>query len=197
MINSGTNVNARFSGDGSTALMEAVTYNNTEIVKMLIQAGADVNAKTDDIGVPFDPDDEYGAPPGRITVLMNAVHSSEKNALEVVQLLLQAGADVNAKDEQGGTALMLAVGNLDVVRALLQAGADVNAKRLDGITTLMSAGRYSQGFKINPKVFEVLLNAGADAKVKDYHGNRAIDYAIHSSYLKGTQGLKMLEAASQ
>ena len=47
-----------------------------------------------------------------------------------VEALLDRGADVDAKDIDGRTALMLAIqnGHLDVVKALIAKGADVNAK---------------------------------------------------------------------
>lgn len=63
--------------------------NNNEIVKALIQAGADVNATT-----------HTGQ-----TVLMIAVRENDINS---VKLLIQAGADVNAKDVFGETALTIA-----------------------------------------------------------------------------------------
>jgi ankyrin repeat protein len=60
-----------------------------------------------------------------------------------VKSLIAAKADVNAKDEYGLTALILASmgGHLDVVRALLAAKADVNAKSNHGGTALILASR--------------------------------------------------------
>jgi ankyrin repeat protein len=62
---------------------------------------------------------------------------------EVVSLLLQNGADVNAKDVTGRTALISAATgfgpNLEVVFLLLENGADVNAKNNDGKTALECA----------------------------------------------------------
>jgi ankyrin repeat protein len=61
--------------------------------------------------------------------------------LDVVVALLAAGADVNAANRQGWTALFAAatVGAADVVEALLQAGAAVDAAAQDGNTPLMNA----------------------------------------------------------
>ena len=61
--------------------------------------------------------------------------------LEVVQALLDKGANVNAKTEKGTTALMMAssTGQTDVVQMLLENGANVNAKTSYSLTALMRA----------------------------------------------------------
>ena len=96
-------------------------YDSLEAMKVLIAAGADVNAK-----------DKYG-----ITTLM---HVAENGLLDEVKLLIDAGADVNAKDEWGQTALMHTgigdYGTAEVIRELIAAGADVNAKTNNGYTAL-------------------------------------------------------------
>jgi uncharacterized protein len=75
--------------------------------------------------------------------------------LDVVQALIAKGADVNAKRNDGLTALMTASrrDRIDVVQALLDRGADVNAKDNSGLTALMWTG--------NAKIRAVLVGAGA------------------------------------
>ncbi len=85
----------------------------------------------------------------------------------VVEALLAKGADVNAKDESGITALMWASGHLDVVQALLAEGADVNAKRNDGLTLLMQASQLG-----HLDVVQALIDRGADVNAKDNSGRR-------------------------
>eukprot|EP00757_Euglenozoa_sp_SAG-D1_P022366 gene22366-8885_t len=75
----------------------------------------------------------------------------------VVKILLQAGADIEAKDQDGWTALLIAChnGHSDVVEMLLQAGADIEAKDQHGWTALMEACHYGHS-----NVVEMLLQAG-------------------------------------
>ena len=87
---------------------------------------------------------------------------------EEVRQLIQGGADVNAKNEDGLTPLMLAAqynSNPKALRALIGAGADVNAKNKDGVTPLMFAAIMN-----TPEVLKVLLEAGADVNAKNKDG---------------------------
>ena len=70
--------------------------------------------------------------------------ASQNGHKDIVQWLLDAGADVNAKDTYSWTALMSASsnGHKDIVRLLLDAGVDVNAKSNGGWTALMYASHY-------------------------------------------------------
>ena len=70
-----------------------------------------------------------------MTALMFSVWGEASN-VEVIGTLLDAGADVNAKDEDGMTALMFSVWgdtpNVEVISALLNAGAAVGMKDHEG-----------------------------------------------------------------
>jgi ankyrin repeat protein len=82
------------------------------------------------------------------TALMLAVSHGR---LDMVQLLIEAGADVNIRDEDGSTALMCAAehGHMEIVKYLLQhPETDVLAKDNDGLTALavaMEAGHRDVG----------------------------------------------------
>jgi ankyrin repeat protein len=81
-----------------------------------------------------------------------------KGDTEKVQALLAQGADVNAKDKGGFTALMDAAweGHTDTVQALLAQKADVNAKNKNGDTALMLANE-----KGHKDIVRILKQAGA------------------------------------
>lgn len=118
---------------------EAVKSNNRGVVKVLITAGIDVNAK-DDAG---------------FTPLM---YASLKGYEEIVKMLLSVRADVKPKDPFGRTALILGAYNKDntnIIQMLIDAGADVNAKDVGGTTALMAAGP-------NLEIAQILIKAGVD-----------------------------------
>ena len=92
---------------GPMALVYVASKGRTEIVKALITAEANVNAR----------DDKYG-----ITALMSAAYNGH---METVRVLLSAGADVNARDKAGYTALIWAFlrGHKEIVQLLRAAGS--------------------------------------------------------------------------
>lgn len=96
---------------------------------------------------------------------------------ERVLVLLASGAEVNARDEEGSTALMFAALRNDtkMVAALLAAGADSNLRDANGETALLlGAGR-------NLAVVRALLAAGADPNLADAEGQTALLAAAETS----------------
>jgi ankyrin repeat protein len=85
--------------------------------------------------------------------------------------LLAAKADVNTKDANGGTALVLASyqGHLEVVQTLVAAKADVNAKGINGGTALMAASLPG-----HLEIVRALLAAKADVNAKAANGGAAV-----------------------
>ena len=98
----------------------------------------------------------------------------------VLQVLIDAGSDVNAPLEEGVTALMIAAAlnpNPEVVESLLAAGADVEARTGAGQTPLMLAARHN----INSQILDSLLTSGAKVDTRDDQGRTALVHAVSSS----------------
>ena len=127
LLGAGANPDIRWGTNRSTALMLAAQESNSDVVKVLVHAGADVNARAADGG----------------TALMRA---AQEGQLGAVTELLSAKADVNARGANGGTALIAAAakGHTRVVETLLRANADPNLKAASGETALSEASRYNQ-----------------------------------------------------
>ena len=89
------------------------------------------------------------------------IYASENGHIEIVEVLLDNGADVNAYNNYGNTALMMASenGHIEIVEMLLKKGADLDAKNNDGETALKTASE-----KGHEEVVEMLLDNGADVK---------------------------------
>lgn len=98
---------------GGTALLQAAMYGHVETMRLLLQAGANPNA----------PDDT----PGNKSLLHRAATGMRSD--EVVKILIASGANLEAKNSMGETALVEVVqmGRAPRVRLLLEGGADPNA----------------------------------------------------------------------
>ena len=144
-----------------TPLTKAAKKGDLPEVRRLIAEGADINAKDQD-------DYEHGA-----TALILA---SANGYREIVQLLLDKGANVNAKMsgiDDGVTALMEASKGKDVkiVQALLDKGANVNAEATMGATMILSGSRVTAltiaCLNGDREIIQLLLSKGAEGKTKN------------------------------
>ncbi len=107
--------------------------------------------------------------------------AAETTGPVAVQKLIQSGAYVNARDQNGESALIHAMRNAgaapEEVKLLLAAGADVNQGDRLGNTPLMKAAQSGQ-----MEVISILLAAGADAKAQNNAGDTACVLATQEQF---------------
>jgi putative CocE/NonD family hydrolase len=127
--------------------------------------------------LPVAGDLRYEAPQDRFMELLAAVQDGDR---EAVRSLVEAGVDVDGRDERGLTPLMWAVkldDRDDMVRVLSELGADVDLASDDGNAALaMAAGAG------NLAGVASLLAAGADADHPNERGTTALIYAAHRGH---------------
>lgn len=116
---------------------------------------------------------------------------------DVIATLLHAGANVNAQNKDGMTALTWAAEynpNSMVTHMLISAGANVETQTIGlSQTALMLAAAYTS----NPEVVTILLDAGAAGNIKSKENKVAFDYAQGNENLKGTEAYQQLQRTSQ
>jgi len=155
-----------FSGFLEARLRVAACQGDTKKVERLLWLGINVNAI----------DDEGASPLMLVEACKGDVVTSR---VELVELLIAKGADVNLRNSEGRTALMYAARNGDTpaLNALLKSGASVNITDNGGETALTKAATSS----CNEETVRALLNAGADLQARDRQGRNALD-SFRASY---------------
>ncbi|MDI4648000.1 ankyrin repeat domain-containing protein [Cohnella hashimotonis] len=112
--------------------------------------------------------------------------SAEKGDVESVLKLLREGADINATDRDGRTAVLAATYNnrAEVVKALIEKGADINIRdrRLNNV--LLYAG--AEGFL---DIVNLAIDAGADTKLTNRFGGIAVIPASERGHVEVVEAL--------
>ena len=175
----------------SSSLCTACRGNHTEVIKLLVEAGADVDVEGMELyGSLFIACQNGNAEIVRLLVEAGSGSGAAKDGgvwvrglaeaavaghVDVVRVLLDAGVVVGGVNQVGDTVLDRAVlnGSVDVVRMLVrEGGADVNRVGRMGWTPLIRAS-----WEGREDVVRVLLELGADAGVRDGGGETALDVA--------------------
>ena len=162
-LDADADVNA-LDDEGNTPLHHAVYNDQTEIIRLLIDKGADVNGKRKAAN------HEKGVTP---------LHEATwRSTIETMELLINNGADVNMKRADGAIALHYAVwfGLKEQTEFLLSKGSDVKARDGDnnGATPLHEAVMRSP----NNGIIELLIANKADVNNMDDSGKTPLDWAI-------------------
>ena len=144
--NAGLPVDQIHYDSGTNPLHDAVLRENVPLVRALLEAGANPNARTRKVG--GFPGERLNATP--LHLAMDTRRDPSKR-LQIVNLLLQYGAKPNAKDKRNETPLFAAIykaQDADVVRTLLAAGAKPGPIQIGEIRDF------------NPAIHKAFTNAG-------------------------------------
>ena len=150
---------------GVPAVAWATFAGDPETIKLLLNTGARVQDTT----------------VGRQALLIYLAEGAIRGRFqaEIVDKLIEAGADVNASSSHLGTVLTKAILHvplsLETIRALIKAGANVNSAGEYGFTPLMLAAMRNQR-----ELLDLLLSAGAKSSIhaKDFAGESAFHHAV-------------------
>ncbi|MES0491541.1 MAG: ankyrin repeat domain-containing protein [Leptospirales bacterium] len=143
--------------EGETALFKAIMCGEIELIKLLLESGADINAV-----------DEAGETP-----LFTAIMVGYS---DIVHYLIQHGAHVNQRSKKGFLPTLIAAdrGHLAILKNLHRNGARLHQPSSDGFTPLMAAS------KMHPEVVRYLLENGADVNAVTNYGGTALMVAVHT-----------------
>jgi ankyrin repeat protein len=154
-LEEGVDVNAANPKDGSTGLHYSSAIGDVGVMKALIEAGADVNARGP----------HGGGPLHKVILTRNS---------EAMDLLIDNGASINAKDDYGQTPLLIAAALMARMAfiKLIDKGADVNTVDEDGRTPLHAAAKA-----LDEDAVKILIGSGAYVNAANNDGDYAINMA--------------------
>ena len=203
ILDKGANVNVK-GFRGFTPLMQAILERHVEVVKVLLEYGANPNQRSVDngtaLGVSVCGKDmaenidnaalkifklliKYGAGASVNTKTRNfwtPLHNASKyGKVEEVEVLINLGADIEAKTDFGFTPLLSACenGQLSTVKTLVRAGAKMDARA----HFLALRGGTSLHFAVNSDEIDIvkfLVQSGADVKATNLRGDTPLEMAI-------------------
>ena len=159
LMAAGADVGLRFN-PGESVVHAAARKGYVEILRAAIEHGADVNAANN--------------PNKRRALHWAAMY----NDVETMGVLMEVGADIEAREQAGSTPLHSAAGydSLEALMMLLKHGADVHARNRDGATPFHCAARYNR-----LEALVVLLKHGADVNAVDYISQTPLHWAAREA----------------
>ena len=189
----GADPNWRFA-NGQAPLVYAILKERYRIAELLLAHGADpkivdhgisllsliVQAKTCPAGTVRALLAAGADPNPRDSVSPPLLRALQSGAEACAQVLISHGANIDARDVSGGTALHAAVAGSSptVVEQIIRSGVAVNSTMAQQVTPLMWAALRQPGrHGIADSIITVLLDRGADPCMTDAHGMTAADYA--------------------
>ena len=165
-VKNGADVNVVLNS-GGTSLIRAARFHEVEMVRYLVNEGANVNAK-----------DSHGE-----TALHVGSRGEFTQSREILEFLIESGADPNAQNNAGETPVHTVVrsyGSFERIVALKRAGADLDIRDFRGYTPIMRA------IDLNKKAYvDGLIEAGARTDMLTLEGETLLHIAVsHRKIIK-------------
>ena len=166
LLDRGAEVESR-DPTGVTPLVAAAYGNHLEAARVLVDAGADVNAKDE-------------TQQSAYLIATSEVGDDPR----LLELTLEHGAQVNAKDSYNGTGLIRAAerGYAEIVGRLLETSIEVDHVNRLGWTALLEAIILGQGGAEHTEVVRKLVAAGADVDLADGGGLTPLTHARRQGF---------------
>ncbi|KAF5281783.1 hypothetical protein FQR65_LT14530 [Abscondita terminalis] len=187
LLGSGADPNIADRINGSTCLHWAVTVNEDDYVKALVEHGADINKENNDGETPLNRARRFGydilermmtKTDDGFKQFDNLCEAVKRGAIFTVKKLLENDFDIDKKNENGETLLMIALENCEVGVAdyLITRGASLNLTNNRGYSSLHSAA--SVGDVVNVRRH---LDSGVDIDIADINGDTPLITACFSN----------------
>jgi ankyrin repeat protein len=172
LIKSGANVNLR-GNFGNTPLIVAVKYCDYNMVKLLIDNGADPNIKN----VHSD---------SALTICAKRQFDGNDRGVNenIAAILLRSGAEVNVKNEYAETPLLNALtnGNLKIGEMLINSGADIYQVNPEGLSLMQLAISYAYREGIDFEFVKLLARNGVDINAQYKNGDLPVKQALRMGH---------------
>jgi ankyrin repeat protein len=193
ILEKGQDPNIRFTKMNTSPLLVAVSYNHPDMVKLLLEYGADVyfvgEKKQNALDIArekgfsrieqllLNPRVKYNIKQVKQISQIRLLQAVSRGKFEQVRALLDQGADINVKEKKSGQTPLISASfkqRKNLVQLLLDKGADVHARDINGETALMAAAA-----KGNTSIVKMLLEKGAHVNAEDRQKKTAL---VHANY---------------
>jgi len=187
LIKNGADLNVRGSHAGWTPLHHAVSFNRLGIVRVLVRNGADVNVVAKDGKTALDIAEgaghreiasflrEHGGRATRTYPSSKLVEALRNEDIKTANDLLTQGVDVNARGEQGYTALYWAAykGNTQMAETLISKGANVN----ETVSGTDDTALHAAVMNVHLDMVKFLVSKGANVNAGDWYSRAPLHWA--------------------
>jgi uncharacterized protein len=167
LIQKGVPVNAKDSDFGNTSLHEVYNNRTAAVTSLLLENGAQVDARNLEQKTPL-----YLA--------------AEIGKAEIVEVLIRNGADVNARSSNNSTPLHAGTGDVAVTRLLLQAGANPTLQSDAGGAPIHSPN-------LAPATLKLMLAKGVDVNLRNREGQTPLQVHSRPPYMNAAAQSEIIQ----